>query len=75
MFFPDKIIVDDIKSKFKPGTLVELDHMNDQYRNMEKGLKGTVKKVDDTGTIFVNWENGSTLGVVYGVDECHIINN
>ena len=44
--------------------------MNDPYRKMPKGLKGTVTGVDDTGTIGVNWENGSSLGVVYGVDSC-----
>ena len=42
----------------------------EQYRKMPKGLKGTVTWVDDTGTIGVNWENGSSLGVIYGVDSC-----
>jgi hypothetical protein len=43
--------------------------MNDPYRDMPPGLKGTVKSVDDTGTVFVSWENGSGLGVVYGEDK------
>ena len=32
------------------------------------GTKGVVRVVDDAGTIHVNWENGSTLGAVYGED-------
>ena len=42
--------------------------MDDPYADIRPGEKGTVDSVDDTGTIFVNWDKGSTLGVVYGVD-------
>ena len=34
-------------------------------------IGGTAVKlglVDDTGTVFVRWDNGSGLGIVYGVD-------
>ena len=34
------------------------------------GTKGTVYGVDDTGSMLVNWDNGSGLNVVYGVDSC-----
>jgi hypothetical protein len=70
MIFPDRKIVDRIKTEYPAGTRVELLEMHDQYRVMPKGLKGTVSCVDDTGTIHVNWDNGSTLGVVYGEDRC-----
>ena len=43
--------------------------MHDQYREMPPGLTGVVSCVDDTGTVFVNWSNGSSLGCVWGVDE------
>lgn len=33
------------------------------------GTEGTVKGVDDTGSIMVAWDNGSSLSVVYGEDE------
>jgi hypothetical protein len=33
------------------------------------GCMGTVRMVDDIGTIHVSWDNGSSLGVVYGEDE------
>lgn len=29
--------------------------------------------VDDTGSIMVQWDNGSSLNVVYGVDSCKVI--
>lgn len=32
------------------------------------GTKGTVKGVDDIGSIMVSWDNGSSLNVVYGED-------
>lgn len=32
------------------------------------GTKGTVTGVDDTGSLMVNWDNGSGLNVIYGID-------
>ena len=34
------------------------------------GTRGTVIGVDDTGSIMVNWDNGSGLNIIYGVDRC-----
>lgn len=73
MMFPDRRIVERIKSEYPKGCRVELIHMNDPYRVMPKGLKGTVSCVDDTGTIHVDWDNGSHLGVVFGEDRCRRI--
>lgn len=63
-----------LREKYTPGSKVELLCMNDPYRDMPPGLRGVVSFVDDTGTIFVNWSNGSTLGVVFGEDECQKVN-
>ncbi len=68
MNFPPREVVDRVKKEFPEGTRVELIHMDDPYREMPKGLRGTVKKVDDTGTLMMAWDNGSSLGVVYGED-------
>ena len=43
--------------------------MND-FQAPPLGTKGTVTGVDDTGSILVNWDNGSHLNVVYGEDSC-----
>ena len=37
------------------------------------GTQGTVTEVDDIGTIMVDWDNGSKLGVVLGEDICRKI--
>lgn len=70
MFFPPRNIVEKIKNEYPSGTRVELVEMDDPYRDMPVGMKGTVTSVDDTGTIHVAWDNGCHLGVVYGEDSC-----
>jgi uncharacterized protein YodC (DUF2158 family) len=32
------------------------------------GTRGIVTGVDDTGSLLVKWNNGSSLNVIYGVD-------
>ena len=53
---------------------MELIEQYDPYRHFDTGLKGTVSCVDDTGTIHVDWDNGSHLGIVYGEDSCRKLN-
>ena len=57
-----------IRETYPPRTKVELVSMNDQYREMPPGLTGVVTGVDDTGTVHVNWSNGSSLGALWGID-------
>ena len=73
MFFPSKEIVNNLRENFPEGTRVELVHMNDPFTKLMPGDKGTVRFVDDAGTIFVRWDNGSGLGVAYGEDSCRKI--
>lgn len=58
-----------LKSQYPPGTRVELVRMEDPYTKLKPGDQGSVSFIDDTGTIFVNWDSGSRLGVVFGEDE------
>ena len=53
---------------FPPGTRIVLQHMDDPYNPIPPGTRGTVDDVDDIGTIFPKWDNGSGLGLVYGED-------
>ena len=62
-----------IKQKYPLGTRVELIHMDDPYSKLKNGDKGSVTGVDDIGTIFVSWDCGSSLGIVYGEDSCRVI--
>ena len=43
-------------------------HMDDPYNPVLDGTRGTVKFVDDMGTVLPDWDNGRSLGVVYGED-------
>ena len=63
-----------IRNNYPVGARVELIHMDDPYnKKLGPGCKGTVRAVDDIGTIHVSWDCGSSLGVVYGEDQCRVI--
>ncbi len=67
----DHEFVEHIKQTYPKGTKIELDRMDDPYRDMPKGLKGIVSEVDDIGQIHCIWENGSTLAIISGEDSFH----
>lgn len=67
MKFPSKKIVELVRKQYPNGTRVELLKMDDAQAP-PLGTKGTVTGVDDTASILVNWDNGSTLNVIYGED-------
>lgn len=66
--FPSRETVEKIRKLYPAGTRVELIRMDDPYTRLKPGDKGTVRIVDDAGTVFAHWDCGSGLGVVYGVD-------
>lgn len=67
--FPSKATVERVREAYPPGCRVELVSMDDPYNTrLQPGEQGTVRAVDDTGTVFVSWDCGSGLGIVYGVD-------
>ena len=72
MLFPSRSIVENVRKKYPVGTRVELVRMDD-FQAPPIGTKGTVKGVDDTASILVSWDNGSSLNVVYGIDKCRKI--
>ena len=59
--------LDLIRKQYPVGTIVKLILMEDVHAP-KKGTTGKVFYIDDTGTIHVKWENGSTLGILFGVD-------
>lgn len=72
MKFPSKELIERIRAEYPAGTRVELVRMDD-CQAPPIGTLGTVIGVDDTGSIMVNWDNGSGLNIVYGEDHCQII--
>lgn len=71
MFSISKETLASLKERFPAGSRVELVSMNDPFNTtLFPGEKGTVVCVDSIGTIHVNWDCGSSLGVAYGEDVC-----
>lgn len=68
-----KHILERLRKQYPIGSRVELIRMDD-VQAPPIGTKGTVKGVDDIGSIMVSWDNGSSLSVVYGEDECEVLN-
>ncbi len=54
-------------NEYPLGTRVELVKMDD-FQAPSIGTRGTVIRVDDTGSLLMRWDNGSRLNVVYGED-------
>lgn len=68
MMYPGREIIEKLREKYPKGKRVVLIEMDD-INSPPTGTKGTVIGVDDIGSILVDWDNGSTLNVIYGVDE------
>ena len=69
MRFPHRETVERLRREYPAGCRVELLRMDDPQAP-PIGTKGTVRGVDDTGSIMVAWDGGGSLNVLYGVDEC-----
>ena len=70
--FPSKETVERIRKQYPAGCRVELVRMEDEQAP-PIGTIGTVLGVDDIGSIMVQWDNGSSLNVVYSEDCCRKI--
>ena len=68
----DHNLVKRMKDTYLPGTRIELDYMGDDPRPIPPGTKGTVRIVDDMGTVHCDFDNGRRLGLVPGEDVFHI---
>ena len=50
------------------GQRLRLITTTDPYTHLTPGKEGTVMCVDDVETVHVDWDNGSTLGLIPRVD-------
>lgn len=57
-----------MKQEYPAGTRILLISMGNDPRPVEAGTRGTVKVVDDIGTLHCEFDNGRQLGVVPGED-------
>jgi len=67
MRFPSRETVERIRKEYPVGTRVVLVSMDDTHAPAP-GTMGTVRGVDDIGSLLMRWDNGSSLHVVYGED-------
>ena len=69
----DHNLVKRMKDTYKPGTRIQLDFMGVDPRPIPPGTKGTVRTVDDIGTVHCDFDNGRHLGLIPGEDSFHAI--
>ena len=63
----NKDILDRLRRVYPVGCRVELLHMDD-VTAPPVGTMGTVAGIDDTGSIMVDWDNGSELNCLYVIE-------
>lgn len=73
MRFLNKEMLEFLKREYPAGTRVRLIRMDDPQAP-PLGTEGTVTGVDDMGSLLVDWDNGSHLNVIHGVDEVQELN-
>ena len=69
----DKNLVQRMKDMYKPGTRIELEFMGDDPRPIPPGTRGTVRIVDDMGTVHCDFDNGRRLGLIPEEDVFHTV--
>ena len=65
--FPDRETVERIRREYPAGTRVKLLEMDDAFAP-PIGTLGTVIAVDDTASLIMCWDNGSSLNVIFNQD-------
>jgi hypothetical protein len=55
------------------GSKIQLISTDDPYTKLKPGDVGTITHIDDTGTVFADWENGSALGLIPNIDNFKIL--
>lgn len=68
MKYLGKEVIAKLKIKYPIGQRVELVYMDD-FQAPPMGTLGTVRGVDDMGSVLIVWDNGSSLSAVYDVDK------
>lgn len=61
------------KETYPHGTRIMLLSMGNDPNPVESGTRGTVRVVDDIGTLHCNFDNGRSLGVVPGEDSFRML--
>ena len=68
MKWPTKEEVEQVRQAYQPGTRISVVRMDDPQAP-PPGTIGKVIGVDDTASLLVEWQTGSWLNVLYGIDQ------
>ena len=55
------------------GCKVQLISTDDPYTKLKPGDIGVITHIDDSGTVFADWEDGSALGLIPNIDNFKIL--
>lgn len=55
------------------GSKIQLISTDDPYTKLKPGDIGIITHIDDNGTVFADWENGSALGLIPNIDNFKIL--
>lgn len=66
-------LIEILKKQYPKGTRIVLDCMGDDPRPIAPGTKGTVRVVDDMGTVHCDFDNGRRMGLIPGEDSFHVV--
>ena len=69
----DRAQVERLRKRYPIGSRIELVEMTDDPRPIESGTMGTLRDIDDVGTLFVTWDNGRGLGLIPGKDIFNVL--
>ena len=65
-----------LREQYPKGSRVELlEFVTDPYHPLPAGSKGSVWAVDDAGQLHINWDEGGSLALIYGIDSFRKIGN
>jgi len=69
----DKVSFVNVTIDIQKGDRVRLVRTGDPYTTLICGDLGTVRRIDSLGTVHVDWDSGSKLGLVPGEDSWVIL--
>jgi len=55
------------------GRRVVLLYTDDEYTELRPGDSGVIRYIDDGGTVHIDWDNGSRLGLIPGIDKWRVL--
>lgn len=73
MYIPTEKEIEDLRRKYPKGTKVRLLKMENDPLPVPVGTIGVINGLDDTGSLLVSWQNGSSLNVLYGIDLIEVV--